>query len=588
MQLTRKIRVFISYSSHDEDIVFNFEKNWLELFVRQGEIQLWRDSKILPGQEWDREIRSNLETSEIILLFVSATFLSSMYIHEVELREAFRRHERGESVVIPIILSPCAWKDFPDIRKLQALPDRATPVNDRSWSKDQAFQMIYDGIKKAIKKHRESFIHRKSQSEATKNNNLSESSGSELDFAKINYFFTRQFISQNSSDTAELVVNVGAEIDQGQLIVSAATHICLLLDVSGSMNMPGKYDYLLRAVPNVINGLGENDHLSIILFSSQSIPVWSQNAVTSRLRRDDIVRSIDQSGVKFGGTNMAPGLRLALDELNHYQILHPNSVQRLYLMTDGQLSDSYECIQLNSSLRSSNAEINAVGFGSDFTETHFREILSGIPGGGISWVNSLEKLIRMFEGIGNKAASVVASEAKLKIMFTPEVDLKHAFRFRPGRANIEEFRAGKWEIQIPLGALELDSSCSFAFSFKLPPGKTDRQQVGTAELSYNYDERPFVKQQDIVINRTESEWRQKQTNEEANCIFRALDALNNDDIATLRKSFEGRLMLIRDMGGDIDQAKLLEKALAAIADSGSLKNLSMHELCRLNIDDAFI
>jgi methyl-accepting chemotaxis protein len=77
--------------------------------------------------------------------------MNSDYCYGTELRRAIKRHERRETRVIPIILSPVDWK-IPPLDKLQALPTDARPVTGAGWhSVDDALLNVVKGIRVAIK-----------------------------------------------------------------------------------------------------------------------------------------------------------------------------------------------------------------------------------------------------------------------------------------------------------------------------------------------------------------------------------------------------------------------------------------------------
>src|SRR4051794_22690219 len=76
---------------------------------QQGLIRGWHDRMIRPGDEWDSEIDTHLNSAAVILLLVSADFLASGYCYDIELRRALDRHEAGEACVVPIILRPVEW-----------------------------------------------------------------------------------------------------------------------------------------------------------------------------------------------------------------------------------------------------------------------------------------------------------------------------------------------------------------------------------------------------------------------------------------------------------------------------------------------
>lgn len=152
------VTVFFSYSHKDEALRDELAKH-LESLRWSGEIADWHDRRILPGDEWDREIKDNLNTAQIILLLISADFIASSYCRDIEIKRAMERHEAGEARVIPIILRSCIWSSTP-FSKLQALPKNARPVTDaRTWlTQDDAFTDIAKGIRKAA-----SDFHQKSR-----------------------------------------------------------------------------------------------------------------------------------------------------------------------------------------------------------------------------------------------------------------------------------------------------------------------------------------------------------------------------------------------------------------------------------------
>jgi hypothetical protein len=144
-------KVFISYSHKDEFYREELEKHLISL-KRNGLVETWTDRKILPGEEWENQIHSELENADIILLLVSSDFLASNYCYEVEGQKALAQHEAGLSIVVPLILRHCDWKDTP-FGKFQGLPTDAKPVKEFA-DLDNAFLSIVTQLKKIIEKER--------------------------------------------------------------------------------------------------------------------------------------------------------------------------------------------------------------------------------------------------------------------------------------------------------------------------------------------------------------------------------------------------------------------------------------------------
>jgi WD40 repeat protein len=140
--------LFFSYSSQDSHLRRKIDKH-LSLLKIQSIISSWHDGLIMPGEEWDAAIKSQLRSADIILLLISDDFLASDYITRIEMPEAMARHERGEALVIPIILRPVAWESAP-FAKLNALPRRGKAVTE--WkNRDSAYKDIARGIELAAR-----------------------------------------------------------------------------------------------------------------------------------------------------------------------------------------------------------------------------------------------------------------------------------------------------------------------------------------------------------------------------------------------------------------------------------------------------
>ena len=141
------LKVFLSYAHEDEDLKKRLDIHLTSL-KRSGKIKTWSDRKIMPGEEWDSTIKEEMKEADIILLLVSADFLASDYIWKVELVNAMESHRSKESVVIPIFLKPCDWKEMP-FALLQGLPKNAVPVTEFD-DKEVAFLQISQEIRRVV------------------------------------------------------------------------------------------------------------------------------------------------------------------------------------------------------------------------------------------------------------------------------------------------------------------------------------------------------------------------------------------------------------------------------------------------------
>jgi hypothetical protein len=108
----------------------------------------------LGGVDWDAQIKANLETADIFLAVVTANFIASEYIHEIELPIARRRREEGTCVIMPLYMRRCHYKLL-GLSDINFLPKDAeghlTPLNE--WEDrrhDAALTQIVEHIEKQV------------------------------------------------------------------------------------------------------------------------------------------------------------------------------------------------------------------------------------------------------------------------------------------------------------------------------------------------------------------------------------------------------------------------------------------------------
>ncbi|WP_320053790.1 TIR domain-containing protein [uncultured Acetobacteroides sp.] len=140
------INIFFAYSREDSALRDRLDKH-LSGLKRKNYVNTWYDGKIDAGKEWEKEIDTNLSKADIVLLLISADFIASDYCYDVEMTKAISRHEKGDAVIIPIILNPCDWSDLP-FSKIQGLPQNGKPITSTHWENSE---IALNEVAKSIK-----------------------------------------------------------------------------------------------------------------------------------------------------------------------------------------------------------------------------------------------------------------------------------------------------------------------------------------------------------------------------------------------------------------------------------------------------
>lgn len=147
MTPARRASLFVSYAHLDEKFRQELEVQ-LAILKNKGYLEWWTDKRLVPGDEWQKEILAKLAQADIILLLVSSYFLASPFCWSVELAEAIKRHEAGTARVVPIFVRECVPEETP-IEKLQGVPRKDRPV--ANWKdRHKAWAGVAAGIQKAV------------------------------------------------------------------------------------------------------------------------------------------------------------------------------------------------------------------------------------------------------------------------------------------------------------------------------------------------------------------------------------------------------------------------------------------------------
>jgi len=139
--------VFISYSHKDEDWKDRL-KPQLKALEMAGRIMVWDDRKIDAGEKWYPEIKSAMEKSSAAVYLISEHFLSSDFCIKEEIPFLLRRCENDGMLMIPVLISPCAWDVFDWISETQMLPRDGKSVLvdfDGKWA------VVFSEVAKLIK-----------------------------------------------------------------------------------------------------------------------------------------------------------------------------------------------------------------------------------------------------------------------------------------------------------------------------------------------------------------------------------------------------------------------------------------------------
>ncbi len=150
------IHVFVSYSHRDESWVQEGTFGlipWLAQQVKKNEIEIWQDRVLrqLPGAEYRKLIKSEIDRAHMAILLISQDFVTSDFIQKFELPWIRERVERGEMSLIPILVGTTDDDDLGWLADRQMMPGKPTPLIEYIDSMPK-WQAVRVEILKAIRK----------------------------------------------------------------------------------------------------------------------------------------------------------------------------------------------------------------------------------------------------------------------------------------------------------------------------------------------------------------------------------------------------------------------------------------------------
>ena len=145
----KRDQVFISYSRKDSDWLHKLQ-DALQPFTWNRSLNLWADTKIPPGADWDTEIKKALAAAKVAVMLVTINYLASDFIKNVELPEFIRASKEDGLTLLWVAVGKSGYKETA-LKNYQAVNDPKRPLKDMSEGQQEAELIrICEKISKAL------------------------------------------------------------------------------------------------------------------------------------------------------------------------------------------------------------------------------------------------------------------------------------------------------------------------------------------------------------------------------------------------------------------------------------------------------
>ncbi|HEY0378223.1 MAG TPA: toll/interleukin-1 receptor domain-containing protein [Pyrinomonadaceae bacterium] len=153
-----EVNVFVSYSHKDREYLGDEELlGFLRGLEKEG-VHFWSDEALVTGDDFDDEIKAQIENTQVAVVLVSQWFLDSDYCAKVEVEAFLRRSGEKGLVIFPIILSPCEWQRHEWLRSRHFLPRGGETVETDyadPGRRKQLYLLVRDNLRRQVEKIRQ-------------------------------------------------------------------------------------------------------------------------------------------------------------------------------------------------------------------------------------------------------------------------------------------------------------------------------------------------------------------------------------------------------------------------------------------------
>ncbi|MFN0019530.1 MAG: vWA domain-containing protein [Pirellulaceae bacterium] len=206
---------------------------------------------------------------------------------------------------------------------------------------------------------------------------------------------------------------------QGKKIDSQrpSSNLVFLLDVSGSMNQPNKLPLVIYGMKMLVNQLGENDRVSMVVYAGAAGMILPPTSGEDHQR---IISALEQLHAG-GSTNGGQGIHLA------YQLAEQNfikgGVNRVILCSDGDFNvgttSTGDLVRLAVDKSKSGVFLSVLGFGNGNHNDEMLEQIADKANGNYAFIDSEAEARKVLVEQLSGTLVTIAKDVKIQVEFNP-------------------------------------------------------------------------------------------------------------------------------------------------------------------------
>lgn len=264
----------------------------------------------------------------------------------------------------------------------------------------------------------------------------------------------------------------------------------LVLDRSGSMHGE-KIMQLRQAVEALVAQLQPDDYLSIVIFNNRANVLIPASPVGNL---GDLRRRLEKLKAD-GGTNIAPALRIALEEIAKY--IGPDKISRLILLTDGHTVEEEACERQATEAGRMGVPIIALGLGSDWKE----DLLIGLGQrsgllGSAGLISRAEQMQTIFQDVLAEM-KVIARHLSFRVLMVQGVEARRVWQVVPLIKDVSLYAIQGQAVTVELPELS-QAGVAYLVEMLVPPRQPGIYRFAQGEVLYDVPAQGLGQQKESV------------------------------------------------------------------------------------------
>lgn len=291
---------------------------------------------------------------------------------------------------------------------------------------------------------------------------------------RLSWFLQLDHPYVHKGSNGEVLLNTKIVGNEAPQIDRAPVNLVLVIDRSGSMSEKGKIEYAKESAKRIISGLGPEDRLSVVAYSTDVELLFPIQFLSNKERATSVVNSLYPTD----STNLSGGLITGIRQLEKLQ--RKGYINRVILLSDGLanygITDMGQLIKITSQAAEKGIHVTTMGLGVNYDENVMMN-LAEYGAGNYYFVESPSQLAGIFDREFGQLASTVAKDPVFTLTLAPGVSVTDVYGYA-----YETTKDAK--VRIKLGDFYGGQERNILVKLNAPTNKTGKSSLLTARIDY--------------------------------------------------------------------------------------------------------